>query len=333
MYEFPFKYELLFSQIQRISSLLILCIALVFPSYSDAQAFRKVVLKYRDAEEVKNVIEPLLPEGSAISVDNNSVLVNTPTRIINSVVKAIKSLDKPRKNLVVSVFRGKYPNKKGVITHTTNTQVNQLQTIATQEGQAIVVTERGLVKITVSEANYASNTDAPTTPIASPEKSAVQLILDDDALNDGALIVAPDLSETDEDIDLRSLLLSGSDQLQFGEVGRSQQSELVDVPTGLHLRVTLAGKNRSGQPQARVAAKVVSRDTRSNSALQNTSESTIYLSNSVKTLTTLPLGEWTAISESNTLSHRPALGANRKVYSTNTNDDNQQSVWVKVELE
>ena len=84
MYEFPFKYELLFSHIQRISSLLILCIALVFPSYSDAQAFRKVVLKYRDAEEVKKVIEPLLPEGSAISVDNNSVLLNTPCSVEHS---------------------------------------------------------------------------------------------------------------------------------------------------------------------------------------------------------------------------------------------------------
>jgi hypothetical protein len=328
MHNYPFKYLLICSRQKLILSLLLLCVALALPSYSDAQAFREVPLKYRDAEEIKKVIEPLLPEGSAISVDNNSVLVNTPSRIINSVVKAIKSLDKPRKNLMVSVFRGKYPNKKGVITHTTDTQVNQLQTIATQEGQTIVVTERGLVKITVSEASYANNVDAPTTPITSPEKSAVQLILDDDAL-----VVASELSETEEDIDISSLLLNGSDQQQFGEVGRSQQSELVEVPTGLHLRVTLAGKSRSGQPQARVAAKVVSRDTRSSLVSQNTSESAIYLSNSVKTLTTLPLGEWTPVSESNTLSHRPALGANRKVYSTKTSDDNEQSVWVKVELE
>ncbi|MFT7388964.1 MAG: hypothetical protein ACI8VC_002226 [Candidatus Endobugula sp.] len=328
MYQFSSKYLFFCSRPKLILTLLLLCVALVLSSYSNAQAFRKVVLKYRDAEDVKQVIEPLLPQGSAISVDNNSVLVRAPTGIINSVVKAIRSLDKPRKNLMVSVFRGKYPNKKGVITYTTDTHVNQLQRIATQEGQIVVLTERGLVKITVSEALYASNIDAPTTPMTLAAGSAVQLILEDDEL-----VAAAEPSETGEGVEINSLLLGGSNLQQFGEVGRSQQSELVDVPAGLHLRVTLAGKNRSGQLQARVTASVVSKDTRSSSMPKDTSTSAIYLSSSVKTLTTFPLGEWTPISESNTLSHRPVLGANTKVYSTNTREDNQQSVWVRVEME
>ena len=87
-----------------------------YSEYSEAQAFRKVVLKHRDAEEVRQIIAPLLQEGSSISVDNNSVLVNTPSNMVKSIVSAIRSIDKPQKTLLVSVFRGKYPNKKGVKT-------------------------------------------------------------------------------------------------------------------------------------------------------------------------------------------------------------------------
>ena len=134
-------------QSSTVTVLLSWCLLLwcfTFSQWSEAQAFRQIILKHRDAEDVKRVIEPLLPEGSAITADNNSVLVNTSPRMINSVVKAIKSIDKPRKNLQLSIFRGKYPNKKGVITASTNAQVKQQQTVIAQEGQTVVMNEKGL---------------------------------------------------------------------------------------------------------------------------------------------------------------------------------------------
>ncbi len=205
-----------------------------YSDYSDAQAFRKVVLKHRDAEEVRQIIAPLLPKGSAISVDNNSVLVNTPSNMIKSVVSAIRSIDKPQKILLVSVFRGKYPNKKGVITHTTDTQINQLQTIATEEGQTIVVTERNVVKLTVRDTFYANNENAPTVAVPATSNSAAQIVT-----SDGDLAILTDDITEEEDIDLGTLLLnsvnqSGSDEKAIGIAGRSQESELIEEPTGIN---------------------------------------------------------------------------------------------------
>lgn len=298
------------------------CYTATFSLNSEANAFRKVVLKYRDAEEVRAIIAPLLPEGSAISVDNNSVLLSTPASMINSVVSAIQSIDKPQTMLQVSVFRGKYPNKKGVITHTTNTQINQLQTIATEEGQIVVVTERGLAKIKVSDTLYMNNTDAVASPSA--DKSTAQIMIDDNALT--ALTTNTAVTEAAE---LGVIALDNTGELLTGEIARGQKSELVDVPSGIHLRVTLAGKNKAGQQQARAAIKVVTPTVQSANALAVES---IALSSSVETLTTFPVNEWVLISENNTLSHRPALGANRVVHSTDTADDKQQSVWLKVEV-
>lgn len=307
-----------------------------YSSYSDAQAFRKVVLKHRDAEEVRQIIAPLLPEGSAISVDNNSVLVNTPSNMIKSVVSAIRSIDKPQKTLLVSVFRGKYPNKKGVITHTTDTQINQLQTVATEAGQTVVITERNVVKLTVRDTFYANNKNTPiaTTTVALPAASSLATPI---VASDGDLTILTDKIIEEEAVDLGTLLLNGSDEKAMGVAGRSQESELIEVPTGIHLRVTLAGKDNKGQPQARVAVKAVSPAVSSSavsgSAISKSDTSTHNLSSSVETLTTIALNKWVLISEKNTLSHRPALGSNRRVVSTNTSADKQQSVWVKVELQ
>lgn len=309
----------------------IVLLTLLLPTVSDAQAFRQVMLKHRDAEDIKQVIEPLLPEGSAISVDNNSVLVNTPPRIINSVVKAIKSLDKPRKNIEISVFRGKYPNKKGVVTFSTNTQVNQQQTIVTQEGRTVVMTERGLVKLPTSQAHYANTIGAASspTPLPTSDTSVAEIIIDNELL---ALATA----DAEEDVNTGALVLEGTEELAQGEVGSSEQYEWVDVPTGLYLRATLAGKNRSGKHQARIAVKAITRDKRDNSSASlgasNNHSVDQPLSSTVETLTTLPLDKWTRISQADTLSHRPALGSNRRVYSTQTRDDDQQAIWVKVSV-
>ncbi len=101
--------------------------------------------------------------------------------------------------------------------------------------------------------------------------------------------------------------------------------------------MTLAVKHKKRKSRARVSVKaispVVSSASHSKSAIDSSGAVTHNLSTSVETLTTIVLNEWALISEKNTLSHRPALGANRRVFSTNTSADKQQSDWVKVELQ
>jgi hypothetical protein len=285
-----------------------------------ANTLKRIPLKYRDAAEVRQVIAPLLPNGSGIEVDHNSLIISAPDGVMKSTLELIASMDKPQKTLLISVFRGKYPNKPSVKLSTTETKINHLQTIRAEEGQTIVVSEKGLLKITVSEASYANNSEVlidPAAPIV--DRTLTQVVA-----NDGELVLANPAVEDTPTLGVLSLDRDGS--AAKGEMANSQRSELLDVPTGIHLRAILIGKN-----QVRVNTKVVSA-AHQKVASDDSLPRSIALSNSVETMATFAINTWTPISEKTTFTHLPELGSNRKVYSTSTADDDSQSVWVKVEL-
>ena len=282
---------------------------------SYANNVKVVPLKYRDAGDVKKVIAPLLSKGSAISIDNNSVILSAPDALMKKLIRTIKAIDKPKVQLQLSIFRGKYPDKQGVKSATTDTRVNQSNTIYVEEGQTVVVTDNRLLKVEVGRTDYANNT-GQSTAVIEPEDTSVTTVV----VNDGILEAS-----SDDGISLGELALDGQDRIPAAEVLTNTRSELVAVPTGLHIRVTLTSGN-----QARVAAKVVSAvDPRIE--VQQGIE-TIELSSSVETLSTFALNTWSTLSESVTFTHRPALNAQRKVYSTETVSDKQQSIWVKVKV-
>ncbi len=148
------------------------------------------------------------------------------------------------------------------------------------------------------------------------------------AANNGELaVIDPAAVATGDEQNLGAIALSSNGQLLKGEVANSRSSELVELPTGVHLRVTLVGKK-----QARVAAKVVSANEQANTQTSSADVSTIKLSSSVETMSTFAVNQWFQLSQADTLNHRPALASNRKVHSTTINNDEQQSVWVKVEV-
>jgi hypothetical protein len=316
----------------------------IFAGNNYANALKSISLQHRDAVEVKAALLPLLPEGSGISVDNNRLLVSAPAALMKDIVSIIKRMDKPLKRLKVSVYRGKYPTKKGVKFATTDTDINQQQTITTLEGQTVVMTEKGLRKITVADGHYANNSEvvidpnAPIVDVTVPattdatieEQPATQIIA-----NDGALEVAPAVAgEGNEDVSLAALSLGSNAQVSAGkvaEVANSSRSELIEVPTGIHLRVTLLGKK-----QARLSVKIVtaaSKESSSNKLGLNSESERIALSSTIATMTNIEMNQWSKLSEKNTFSHRPELDSNRKVHSTKTADDDEQSVWVKIEIQ
>ncbi|MFT5116765.1 MAG: hypothetical protein ACI9NY_000288 [Kiritimatiellia bacterium] len=299
----------------------------IFAGNNYANSLKSITLQHRDAVEVKAILLPLLPEGSGISVDNNRVLVSAPAALMKNIVSIIKGMDKPLKRLRVSVYRGKYPTKEGVKFATTDTDINHQQTITTLEGQTVVMTEKGLRKITVAEGQYANNSEVvidPDAPIEEP--SVTQIIANNDALE----IVPEVVEEGDEDSSLAALALANNTQASAGEVANSSRSELIEVPTGIHLRVTLLGEK-----QARLSVKVVtaaSNKSSVNKSGDNRSSEAIALSSTIETMTNIAMNQWSKLSERNTFSHRPKLGSNRKVHSTKTADDDEQSIWVKIEL-
>jgi hypothetical protein len=288
---------------------------------STANSFVTVDLKYRDAADIKLAIEPVLPEGSAISADNNQVVLSAPAASMKSLVRAIKALDKPRAQLKVSVYRGQYPDKKGTKISTTDTGVNHQQTVNIEEGQTLVITESRLRKVAVADTGYARQAQGQINPNTTVS-SAVQLMADNGLL----AIIAND---TTGEQSLGSLILEGTDNAVSGEVLTQQRSQLIDVPTGVHLRITLAGKQR-----VRVMAKVVTAaDKKSHQAtVSNGADlSNIVLTNSVETLASFAMGTWSKLSDASQITHRPTLDSQRTVHSTHTSDDHQQSIWLKVE--
>jgi hypothetical protein len=285
---------------------------------STANSFVTIDLKYRDAADIKRAIEPVLPKGSAISADNNQVILSAPAASIKSVVRAIKALDKPRVQLQVTVFRGKYPDKKNAKVSTTDTGINHQQTVNIEEGQTLVITENRLLKVAVADAAYVSQVPEQANSSAN-ESSAVQLVADNGLL----AIIANDTTDAQH---LGSLILEGASNTSSGEVLTQQRSQLIDVPTGVHLRITLAGKQR-----VRVIAKVVTAADRQVNTANGTDLSKIALTNSVETLASFAMNTWSKLSDASQNTHRPTLDSQRKVHSTDTSDDYQQSIWLKVE--
>ncbi len=228
--------------------------------------------------------------------------------------------------LWVSVYRGEHPAKTGVRTFSTKNSVNQLQRFRVQNGQTLVVSEKNIVKIPVSNANYADNGEVVIDPTAvAPDRTPVTI-----ASIDGELQVVDATQIDDEGLKL-GIPLDINQQVLKGEAASSQNSQLIEVPTGLYITPTLVKPRRKKGQKVNLSAKVISE----HSTLDNEAgkqSGVIRLTQSVETRTILLLSQWQHLSDSQTLSYRPALGGNSRVYSTQDVGDQQQAIWVKIEI-
>ncbi len=298
--------------------------------YGYSTALKSVALKHRDAQDIHQVILPLLPEGTSASIDNNVVIINGTPAVVNNIVRVIKALDRPQVRLKVSVYRGKYPEQSSVKSYTTNAGINRSQIVYTEEGQTIVVTEQNLVKIPIEHSYYhnnagvAANSNVPLVP-----NKGLQIVT-----NDGVL-EALDIPVVDEDEEGLNVATINSTDISKGELANTQKNHLQTVQTGLYLRVTLQGKNRNGEQQARVGIKSVHIPEALLAEKTKTHDLDVQnfaVSSSIEVISTLIVGQWMLLSEQNTLSHQLPLNNKSKVYSTQTSSDSQESLWVKVEL-
>ncbi|ODS23868.1 hypothetical protein AB835_06460 [Candidatus Endobugula sertula] len=250
-----------------------------------ANTFSDYIVKHRDAAELQKAISPLLPDGSYITVDNNTLLVSAPAGENKRIIRLIKRLDKPQETLQVSVFRGKYPQKAGVIIATTDTKNNSLQKITMSPGQTVALTSQGLVKVAAMEGAYMGVNSA------------------------GSM-----LNQTHTVTNLKQ---------NATVVAHTKQSQMINLPTGMYIRVHLSGKK-----QVTVSVKVVSANRVS--TIHSASE-LMALSNSIDAQSIVPIAQWTRLSDRRVFSHQPEVDSQRKVYSTNTEVDSEESLWVRVE--
>ena len=82
----------------------LLFLFLFLPIYAAAQSISVIELKYRQAEEVIPLIQPLLPKGDAISGSGNQLFVRT--RHLSEIRKLVKRIDRAQRALKVSVYQG-----------------------------------------------------------------------------------------------------------------------------------------------------------------------------------------------------------------------------------
>jgi len=260
-----------------------------------ADSIKRFELKHRDAIEMKNIIAPLVNQGGAVTVDNNSLIIKASASSIKQLASIIKRIDAPQTKLKIAVYRGKYPkdhsvDQRGVITHTTNVGVNHLQLVTTEQGRTVSITQNSVAKInTVAESYYQH-----TIGLRKNHRDSLKQI----HTNPQGLIAA-----------------------------QKTQSQIITLPVGTYIRTSLVGEK-----EVRIDLKSITPvdDLDDQKSIQN--DQLLNLSHETNTVITALLDQWIEISQYTQFSHRPILGSNRKVYSTETKKDKQLSVWVKVSL-
>lgn|GEM_PF-7007313 len=136
--------------LQPIRLLMLLMIMMQYSTFVDANTLTRHLLKHRSPEDIQQTLLPLLPQGSAIVIDNHGVIVSAPASMKGNITALIQQMDKPHQQLVVTVFRGRHPEKKGHMTHSTRHGIQTQERIITQNGQAIAITNNNLVRIPIS---------------------------------------------------------------------------------------------------------------------------------------------------------------------------------------
>ena len=295
--------------------LLLILLLAVCVNVVAANIFNRVVLKHREASAIEAVIAPLLPENSGISADGNTVIISAPANTANSLIAVIKRMDKPRKQLHVSVFRGQHPEKKGAIISTTHVKANHKQDVTIYDGHPLAITERSVVNVPVTNIHYADD-------ISSGARLQANVF-------DSGLASADESSLATLLSQLESRVIQRVDQsrsLSAGSVLSGQQQQWLESPTGIYLRITLVGKK-----QARVAARVISPGEVSGGSVGDSQRLT--LAYELETTSTIPLGQWSRLGRQQTFTHQLELDKRSHVYSTQTSKDKHSSVWIKVDVQ
>jgi hypothetical protein len=296
-----------------IASVVFVVVMSGLSSFTYSDSVIRVALHYRDAVDVKTVIEPLLPKGAAISIDNNTLLIRAADEDAKALVRVIKAMDKPRDSVMVSVFRGRFPDKPGVRLLSTKAKVNRVNHMRIEDGQTVVIAENQLLKIPVANTQFIKKTAVLDQP--NMANNTVSTVVNDDQLE--TVMVTNDETE--------SAAIEGSDTV-LGEVLSQQQYRLQAVPTGVHVRISIVDQQR-----VRIALKIVSAINDTVHPARHDEAIPLSVSHSLTTLSVIPMNTWTKISEDQSFTHRAVLNASRKVYSTQTHHDAEHSLWLKIQ--
>ena len=100
---------------------------LFLPPLAMAQQIEVITLKYRQAEDVIPVIQPLLSKGEAVSGTGNQLILRT--RNPREIRKVIERIDTAQRTLRITVYQGENPADESSETYSTESPASYVQVL------------------------------------------------------------------------------------------------------------------------------------------------------------------------------------------------------------
>jgi len=278
---------------------LVLCYS--FQLVSAANSYRQIELKYRNAVSVQQSLLPFTDENTAIIAQGNSLILKGPTAEIKQLSVIVKKLDKPLKQLQVSIYRGIDPSTElpgeAQNSHqdqrwsTRTGKDNRVDIVSIEEGSTLLINEDQFIKV--------------------------------------ALETATELGQSEPDKQ------SSSQQANSLEFASSyQRNETLLLEKGVRLTANLVA-DKDGQPQVSLTA-VYSLPESTQGRANNTNTVSIASNRQTSVVTRVKLGQWQLLSLNQQQSQQPGItnksSTRKQVFSTPQKDDSDYKVWVKFKV-
>ena len=267
-----------------------------------ASGLLKIDLKNRSATGLKAVLSRLVDEDIKIIADGNSLILRGERTVLTQLKQIIIDLDVASVSLSVSIYRGVDPNvlknRKDVQIWGTHKASNRLDTVIIESGQRLVINETKLLVVPIesfgSGFNAVFDADSSLNDLVSLDTAKTQL---------EAVFERSDIIAIDNSLFVEASLLSARKVQSNADALKEKVFVRYGVP--IHVNSTMANKN-SQLPQ------VLSTQTH------------------VSSQRVINTGEWLQLSGHQVVSHRPTLGANKTLVSTQKQTDSDNNIWLRV---
>ncbi len=284
--------------VYRLLMIVVLVLCYSFQLVSAANSYRQIELKHRNAASVQQSLLPFADENTAIIAQGNSLILKGPTAEIKQLAAIVKKLDKPRKQLQVSIYRGIDPSTElpgeAQNSHqdqrwsTRTGKDNRIDIVSIEEGSTLIINEDQLIKV--------------------------------------PLETATEVGRSDRDIQ------SGSQQANSLEfVSNYQRNETLLLEKGVRLTANLVA-GRGGQTQVSLTA-VYSLPESTKGRTNNANTVSIASNRQTSVVTRVKLGQWQLLSLNQQQSQQPGItnktSTRKQVFSTPQKDDSDYKMWVK----
>ncbi len=279
-----------------------------------------VPLKNRSASSLKSTLSELVGTDVRIIADGNNLILYGEKPTLNQLKKIIKTLDVATPSLLLSIYRGVDPNllkdNRGVKRWGTTRNNNRLETVVVESGQRLVIAEKKLLVVPIESfssrfnSNFSSDTGATTGA-----NQTVPVGVDLSDRQGDAVFNRSEIVTLENSLFVEASLLPGKTSNQQKDtvyIRYSIPSSLDNPDNGINGRI---GRGIDGNTNNTQEERVLSLQTH------------------VMSQQRIAIDEWLQLSGKKVTSFRPALKANKKVYSTQKRAGNDDSIWIKVSRE